>query len=243
MQTIMKKIVLVIFAISCSECLFSQTVNQPPALAAIREADLRKDLYALADARFKGRSAGTLDELKASMWMAEQFRSIGLQPAGDDGTYFQFFSMWRNRLADHSSIRINNRPLTLWTEVAVSQITNKQLDAPIVYLGNARNLDLATVDVKGKVVALEAVPDGINMNISLPTWRYNRSVMVKYGNALVNRGAAAIIFIADETAENSWNDAVENFKRGSYDIEGGPNTQVTATVPVLWVHATAKQEL
>lgn len=117
----MKKIILFIAVISCSVSLFAQSVNQPPALAAIREADLKKDLYALADARFKGRSAGTLDELKASMWMAEQFRAIGLQPAGDDGTYFQFFSMWRNRLADHSTIRINNRPLTLWTEVAVSQ--------------------------------------------------------------------------------------------------------------------------
>jgi len=239
----MKKIILVIAVISSSVSLFSQPVNQPPALAAIREADLRNDLYALADAHFKGRSAGTLDELKASMWMAEQFRTIGLQPAGDDGTYFQFFSMWRNRLADHSTIRINNRPLTLWSEVAVSQITGKQLDAPVVYLGNARNIDLSSVDVKGKVVALEAAPDGINMNISLPTWRYNRSIMVKYGNALVNRGAAAILFIADEIAENSWNDAVENFKRGSYDIEGGPNTQVTATVPVLWLHAAAKQEL
>lgn len=239
----MKKIILVIAAISCAVSLFAQSVNQPPALAAIREADLRNDLYALADAHFKGRSAGTLDELKASMWMAEQFRAIGLQPAGDDGTYFQFFSMWRNRLADHSSIRINNRPLTLWSEVAVSQIAGKQLDAPIVYLGNARNIDLSSVDVKGKVVALEAAPDGINMNISLPSWRYNRSIMVKYGNTLVNRGAAAIIFIADETAEKSWDDAVENFKRGSYDIEGGPNTQVTATVPVLWLHAAAKQEL
>lgn len=239
----MKKIILVIAVISCAVSLFAQSVNQPPALAAIREADLKKDLYALADARFKGRSAGTLDELKASMWMAEQFRAIGLQPAGDDGTYFQFFSMWRNRLADQSSVRINNRQLTLWSDVAVSQMASKQLDAPIVFLGNASNLDLSSVDVKGKVVALEAVPDGINMNISLPTWRYNRSIMVKYGNALVNRGAAAIIFIADETAEKSWADAVENFKRGSYDIEGGPNAQLTATVPVLWLHAAAKQEL
>lgn len=239
----MKRIILLLTCLCSTASLLAQSSHQPPALVAIREADLKKDLYALADARFKGRSAGTLDELKASVWMAEQFRTIGLQPGGDDGTYFQFFSMWRNRLADHSSVRINNRPLALWREVAVSQIASKQLDAPIVYLGNARTVDLATADVKGKVVALEAAPEGINMNVSLPTWRYNRSIMVKYGNTLVNRGAAAIIFIADETAENSWNDAVENFKRGSYDIEGGPNTQVTATVPVLWLHAAAKQEL
>ena len=58
-----------------------------------------KDLYALADAHYNGRSAGTLDELKASMWLGEQYRAIGLKPAGDDGTYFQFFNMVRNRVS------------------------------------------------------------------------------------------------------------------------------------------------
>jgi hypothetical protein len=40
--------------------------QSPPGLSLIKEADLKKDLYALADAHFNGRSAGTLDELKAS---------------------------------------------------------------------------------------------------------------------------------------------------------------------------------
>ena len=217
--------------------------NTPPAMAAIRVEDLKKDMYDLADAHYRGRSAGTLDELKASIWLAEKFRSLGLQPAGDDGTYLQFFTMWRNRIADNSSISLNNRKLVLWNEVSVSQMANKMIDAPVLYLGNAAAIDLNAVDVKGKVVALEAASVGINMNVSLPTWRYTRSVMVKYGNTLANKGAIAIIFIADETAEKGWSDATENFKRGNYDIEGGPNVQVLTTVPVLWMHATAKAEL
>jgi hypothetical protein len=212
----------------------AQTKN-PPAISAIRVEDLKKDLYDLADAHYRGRSAGTLDELKASMWLAEKFRSLGLQPAGDDGTYLQFFTMWRNRIADNSSFSLNNRKLGLWNEVSVSQMANKMIDAPVLYLGNAANIDMNTVDVKGKVVALEATPVGINLNVSLPTWRYTRSIMVKYGNTLVNKGAVAIIFIADETAEKGWADATENFKRGNYDIEGGPNVQVLTTVPVLWM--------
>lgn len=217
--------------------------GKPPALASIRLTDLQKDMYDLAGAHFRGRSAGTLDELKASVWLAEKFRSIGLKPGGEDGSYLQFFTMWRNRLADNSFISINGHTLKLWSEVAVSQMLNKTIDAPVVYLGNAAMMDMNAVDVKGKVVALEAAPNGINMDISLPTWRYNRSIMNKYGMPLVNKGAVAIIFIADKTAENSWADAVENFKIGSYDIEGGPNQQVTAAVPVLWLHEGAKREL
>ena len=85
-------------------CLFGTFISvqaqNPPALAAIKKADLKADLYEMADAHFRGRSAGTIDELKASMWVAEKFRSMGLKPAGDDGTYLQFFTMWRNRIAD-----------------------------------------------------------------------------------------------------------------------------------------------
>ena len=237
------KPLLLLCSLICGYVSLTAQNGLPPALSSIRLADLKKDMYDLADAHFRGRSAGTLDELKASMWLGEKLRSIGLQPGGDDNTYFQFFSMWRNRIAGTSSIRINDHVFNLWTEVAVSQMAPANMEAPIVYLGNAVNIDMNTVDVKGKVVALEASPDGINMNISLPTWRYSRSMMVKYGTPLVNKGAVAVIFIADKTAEKSWADAVENFKLGTYDIENGPNAQVTATVPVLWVHADAKNSL
>ena len=228
-------------ALTISIQISAQTGN-PPGLKLIREADLKKDLYALADAHFSGRSAGTLDELKASAWLAEQFNAIGLKPAGDDGTYFQFFTLLRKQLANNSSILINDKPLQLWNEAAVSQMANCNIDAPIVYLGNALDLDTSALDVKGKVVAVEANPKGINLDVSLPTWRYNRYIFVKYGMPLVRRGAAAIIFIADEEAEKSWADAAENFKRGTYDLAAKPNLPNSALPPVIWLHTNAKTQ-
>ena len=214
-----------------------------PGLALIKESDLKKDLYAFADAHFKGRSAGTLDELKSSMWLAEQYRAIGLLPAGDDGTYLQFFTMWRNRIADNSSIRMQGKNLNLWKDVSVAQMANTHFSGPIVYLGNASTIDTNNIDVKNKVVAFEADPKGINLNVSLPTWRYSRSILAKYAMPLIRKGATAVFIIADGIAEKAWEDANENFKRGTYDIEGGPNTQVNTTVPVLWLHQNAKADL
>ncbi len=217
----------------------------------IRIEDLKNDLYTFASAHFKGRSAGTIDELKASAWLADQFKAIGLKPAGDDGTYFQFFTLLRKQISDNSSIEINNTSLQLWKDVAVSQMANISLTAPIVYLGNAADIDTNAIDVKDKVVAIEANSKGINLDVSLPTWRYNRYIFVKYGLPLLSRGAKAIIFIADEEAEKSWNDAAENFKRGSYEINGETNQNltlkspqsITAKSPVIWLHANAKKEL
>lgn len=212
----------------------------PPALAEIRTADLKSDLYAHAAAHFNGRSAGTLDELKAAAWIAEKYRALGLKPAGDDGTYLQFFTLWRNQLSERSSITLNGTPLALWTDVAVSQLAHVTLDAPIVYLGNAADVDLSTADVAGKIVALEANPKDFNPAISLPTWRYPRTIQTKYGLPLTRRGALAVIFVADEMGEKSWADATENYKRGLYDLEGGPSAEITVTAPMLWLRAAAK---
>lgn len=209
----MKKLFALSLIIITSLTTLAQT-NNPPALSSIKIEDLKKDLYAHADAHFKGRSAGTIDELKAATWLAEQYKAIGLKPAGDDGTYFQFFNMWRNHIADNSSILINNKPYVLWKDAAISQMANVNIDAPILYLGNALTID-STINVKDKVVAIVADPKGINMQVSLPTWRYSRSVYTRYGLPLVRKGAKAVIFISDETAEKAWEDASENFLRGS----------------------------
>lgn len=237
----MKKLSLIFLSFLFLNQLFAQ-LNNPPALSAIKIEDLKKDLYAMADAHFRGRSAGTLDELKAAMWIAEQYRAIGIKPAGDDGTYFQYFTLWRNHITDESIIQINNKSFKLWEDAAVAQMANTAIDAPILYLGDALTID-SNLDVRNKVVAIVANPKGINMDVSLPTWRYSRSIYVKYGLPLLKKGAKAIIFIADETAEKAWDDAAENFVRGTYDIDGGPNVNVSTTVPVIWVHATAKKEL
>ena len=237
----MKKLFALSLIIIASSTLFAQT-NNPPALSSIKIEDLKRDLYAHADGHFKGRSAGTLDELKAAAWLAEQYRAIGIKPAGDNGTYFQFFNMWRNHLTDNSTISINNKPYALWKDAAVAQMANANIDAPILYLGNALDID-TSINVKDRVVAIVADPKGINMQVSLPTWRYSRSVYTRYGLPLVRKGAKAVIFIADETAEKAWEDASENFLRGSYDIDGGPNVNVNTTVPVIWVHADVKKEL
>ena len=61
----MKKNTLLFLLLVINASLIAQT-NDPPGLKLIRIEDLKKDLYTLASANFKGRSAGTIDELKAA---------------------------------------------------------------------------------------------------------------------------------------------------------------------------------
>src|SRR3954468_16786265 len=108
----MKKIIFPLVFFVCIQS-YSQTStkssnsNLPPALSSIRESDLKHDMYYLASDSMRGRRAGTLDEFRAAAWMAEQAQKAGLKPAGDDGTYFQFFPLQRMMVADNSDIKVN----------------------------------------------------------------------------------------------------------------------------------------
>ena len=218
--------------------IFSQTKlnSSPPALSSITETDLKKDLYALASDHFRGREAGTLDELRVSMWWADQLRSVGLKPAGDDGTFFQFFSLQRNRILPTSSVSIGSHSLQLWKDVLIAQTAPAAISVPIVFVGNGSKADLDKANVKGKAVAIQASSEGLNLNVSLWERRYPVLVLNKFRNDLINRGAAAIIFITDALGEKSWGQVVPALTRGLYDIEGGVNAVAIPRIPVLWIH-------
>src|SRR5215218_410109 len=102
----------------------------PPALDAITEADLRRDLDVLASDAMRGREAGTLDELRASVWVAERAREAGLEPAGDDGTFFQFWPMRRMRLASQSRVVVGGSTLALWKDVVITTLTEAAGELP-----------------------------------------------------------------------------------------------------------------
>ena len=73
----------------------STTIAEPPALLQAEQgvsADhLREvDKFISADS-FQGRYPGLLGGKLAAEYIADQFRSYGLTPAGDNGTYLQKF--------------------------------------------------------------------------------------------------------------------------------------------------------
>src|ERR1700744_2469709 len=106
----MKRIFILLPALFIGLHLLAQTAKPvpglPPALSAIKEADLKKDIFELAGDAFRGRRAGTTDELRAAVWVAQKAQEAGLKPAGEDGTWFQYFNIHRTRVNNHSTFII-----------------------------------------------------------------------------------------------------------------------------------------
>ena len=96
-------------------------ISTPPAFAMIKETDIRADMSVMAGDALRGRESGTLDEMRASIYTAEQLAKAGVKPFGEDGTWYQWFNMRRTRISTAAStVRIGGKPFALWTEATPS---------------------------------------------------------------------------------------------------------------------------
>lgn len=68
---------------------FSGTAGTGSTTAAITPAEFRARLEVYADDSMLGRGAGTIGNRRATQYLANEFQKLGLEPAGDSGTYFQ----------------------------------------------------------------------------------------------------------------------------------------------------------
>src|SRR5690242_584775 len=66
-----------------------------PTTADITAADLRHRMFLIAHDSMMGRETGSEGNYKAQEYIASEFQRLGLEPAGENGTYFQTVPFWR----------------------------------------------------------------------------------------------------------------------------------------------------
>jgi hypothetical protein len=206
----------------------------------IREADIKADLFALASDAMRGREAGTLDELTASAWVAERARAAGLQPAGDNGTYFQFFPINRTRVSASSTVTLDGKALRMATDVITDALVAATVDAPVTIADGDKVDGLALKDrvlVVRYAPAAQAVQDaGPRTQAALRVWV--RAIQQKVSAS----GPAAIVVIVPESAADQWSRVAVQFPRGVYELDPdgtGQPRAAPAGMPVLYVHESA----
>src|SRR5213592_1052867 len=156
---------LIAAAVTLAAAVSTGAGGQDP-IDRIREADLKADLFALAGDAMRGREAGTLDEMTASAWVAERARDAGLQPAGDNGTYFQFFPLERFRVSASSPVTLGGKTLRMGRDVLPDNTVLANVDAPIVV---AQGDALAGLALAGKVLVTRYAPPPAAAASSVPT--------------------------------------------------------------------------
>lgn len=216
----------------------------PTAMRAIRESDLRRDLFAMASPAMRGREGGTLDELRASMWVAEQYRKLGLQPAGDDGTWFQWFNITRTRVSQTSSrAAIGGRAAGLYTDIIPLASIPTEAAGPVLWVDDPAD---TSINVRGRIVATmlrTPAPGTIRPTSYTYGMRYANAAFAGTLSRLTNRGAAAVLLVANSTVDSVFDAVAVMRVRGDYDVDhatpraAGASDRV-APLPTLGAGAT-----
>ncbi len=190
------------------------------ALASIRESDLKRDLFAMAAPSMRGREGGTLDEMRASIWVAEQYRRIGLEPAGDEGTWFQWFNIVRTRVSVTASrATIAGQSMTLFRDAIPLSVAPIEASGAVLWLADPAD---TTIDIRGRIVAtpLRAPAPGAIRQYSYPTSaRYAVAAITGTIARLSRRGASAILVVANPAVDSAFGSLAVQRERGDYDVD------------------------
>jgi hypothetical protein len=207
------------------------------AMESIRPEAIRAHMNFLADDLLEGRGANSRGYEISARYMATEFESMGLSPAGDAGTYLQNVPLRSVRPDEPNtsmSILRNGKTETLVFRkdfLAAGDPARKEtsVEAPVIYVGfgvTAPDLnydDYKGIDAKGKIVAM--VFEAPNFESSLKA--HYSSIEQKIANAAAH-GAVGLVVVNDPVLESlySFKEQVRDLSRPSLrwlSKDGVPN--------------------
>lgn len=140
--------------------LTAQSTPAPSGWPPIQGERARADLYRLADDSMGGRAPGSRGNFLTTEYIASEFRRLGLEPAGDAGTYFQRVPFVVEHLSDGTFLRAGDVPLTLGEDfLPAVWLPNRPLSldgVETVYAGDAFDSSrwISPESAAGRVVVL-----------------------------------------------------------------------------------------
>lgn len=228
----------------------------------IREDDLLAHAAFLADDLLDGRAPATRGGNLAARYIAAQFAQLGLQPGGDDGSWFQQVPIVESVVQPGFSLRA--RPtaagagrearFTYGTEVVAfsgQTAPTVDVDGEVVFVGfgivapEYKWDDYAGMDVKGKVVLVmvndpPATPEEPELFGGKALTYYGRWTY-KYEEAARRGAAGAVLIHTDESATYPWQVVESSWTGSQYAIEPSSGTPTLALK--AWITDSAARTL
>jgi hypothetical protein len=146
----------------------------------ITAADLRQRLYAYADDSMQGRRSGTIGNVKATDFIAAEAERLGLEPAGDDGTWFQTVPIVTRTLEPDAALTVDGTTFKAWDDLIPrdqGKGTRSITGAQAIYGGTWDGTLISLDQARGKLVVITLPPvngvPGATANRAQTTERFN----------------------------------------------------------------------
>jgi hypothetical protein len=220
------------------------TTHRPqPTGSAITAVDLETRLYIYAADSMEGRETGTRGHIRATDYIAAQLKGLGLEPMGENGTYFQNVPVIRRALDPKSTISAGGVTLKAGTDFVATGRGNvrSMADAPIVYGGMQGDTTggLTPEMVQGKIIAYRA-PAGAGRGRGGFAGGGRGGRGGNPAGAAVNRAAAGQITIVDQLTDVQARNALHP-REG--DVQLKADASDSATAPQITLSRAAAEQL
>jgi hypothetical protein len=216
-------------------------VSQGARVAAALSADaLRGHLEFLADDALEGRAPGTRGGELAQKYIASQFRRLGLEPAGDDGSYFQRVPVISLTPAPTLAVTAPVATPLVWKDDYV--LWSMRNDSSVSVRGEAVFVgygivapelgwnDYAGLDAKGKIVVALVNDPGLQ-----DSTLFRGKILTYYGRwtykieEAIRQGAAGLLLIhTTESATYPWSAILSRWIGPQVRLESPPDSLVAA---------------
>jgi len=238
-----------------------EATEETLALAEISEADLRRRIETLSDDAMEGRAPSTPGGQKASQYIADEMAAAGLEPMGENGTYFQTVELTASSVLGDSSFTISDAGETLvagdqstnmvaWTKRTDPQVS--VTDSELVFVGYGIVApeydwnDYEGLDVEGKTVVMLVNDPGFatkdegvfkgNAMTYYGRWTY------KFEEAGRQGADAAIVIHQTAPASYGWDVVSGSWTGEQYDLVR-PDGGASRTAIEGWVHEDQAREM
>jgi Zn-dependent M28 family amino/carboxypeptidase len=219
-------------------------VAQPAAPAeghafspGINEADFVEMVRTLSSDEFEGRAPGSPGGEKTVEYIRAQYERIGLQPGGEDGSWYQTVPMVETTADESTVLKIETEggtthELAFGDDMVLNTRTGEAnvniADSELVFIGYGVNApeqdwnDYAGLDVEGKTVVMlvndpgfhakdESLFEGNRMTY-YGRWTY------KYDEAAKQGASAALIIHDTEGASYGWDVVKNSWSGAQFDL-------------------------
>ncbi|MDF2775008.1 MAG: peptidase [Geminicoccaceae bacterium] len=147
---------------------------------AITTADLMTRVYRFADDSMRGRMAGSPEAMKGTEYIAHELERLGLQPAGERGTFFQDVPLGVQTLDSASTLTVDGKTVRAGVDfLATGQLGVAPLSRTLEVIFGGHAIDTTNVlspdQVRGKLlVVLPATQQPTSVQALLASEGYKR---------------------------------------------------------------------
>ncbi|HTU09850.1 MAG TPA: M28 family peptidase [Allosphingosinicella sp.] len=261
----MKTLLLSLAALALPAAAFAQNADpaSPASYAPVDPQRLSEWTRQLASDQTFGRAPGTEGETRTIAWLTEQFRALGLEPGGENGSWTQTVPLINTRVPERAEFRIARRggvsTLRSPADIYVSTVRDTQSvaidNAPLVFVGYGVTAperqwdDFGDVDLTGKIAVFLVNDPDFEAGADEPVaGRFGGRAMTYYGRWVykfeeaARRGAiGALVIHETEAAGYGWN-TVQAPAGENYAVRLGPGQRQ----PVLlqgWIQRAVAVDL